>query len=220
MHNDGCVVLLSGGQDSTTVLHEVKTCFMRVEALVVDYGQRHSRAIGAARAVAAHAGVFLHEARMKLPDLSSALTDGHTGGPRAGSWSSMVQRCTNFGHISFDQYGGAGITVCDAWLGRGGFARFFKHMGARPEGMTLDRVDRAKGYAPGNTRWATVKEQNVNRDTGRLVRTHPETGESKGTAEWARLCGISVGAMRVRLARGEKNGWPLARALTEKGTKR
>lgn len=144
-------------------------------------------------------------------------------GKRTGtyrSWDAMVQRCTNFGHVGFAAYGGAGITVCDRWLGRGGFERFVEDVGARPPRMTLERKDGRLGYFKENVRWATPREQNVNRDTGRVVRTHPETGVSKSTYEWARACGISDGAMRMRISLGEARGWPLARALTEKGHRR
>lgn len=36
--------------------------------------------------------------------------------------------------------------------------------GPRPPGKTLDRLDGSKGYEPGSCRWATVRQQNKNRN--------------------------------------------------------
>ncbi|MFZ9272917.1 MAG: HNH endonuclease [Ilumatobacteraceae bacterium] len=36
-------------------------------------------------------------------------------------------------------------------------------IGIRPEGMTLDRIDPLGHYEPGNVRWATMSQQNLNR---------------------------------------------------------
>jgi 7-cyano-7-deazaguanine synthase len=51
------LVVLSGGQDSTTCLYWALSRFSPVHALVVNYGQRHSRELDAASVVAARAGV-------------------------------------------------------------------------------------------------------------------------------------------------------------------
>ena len=51
------IVLLSGGLDSATLLAKLVAENRRVLALGVNYGQRHSREIEAAHAIAAHYGV-------------------------------------------------------------------------------------------------------------------------------------------------------------------
>ena len=48
-----CVVLFSGGQDSTTCLYLARVLFDEVVAVSVAYGQRHAAELGAAREVAA-----------------------------------------------------------------------------------------------------------------------------------------------------------------------
>ena len=43
MHNNQCVVLFSGGMDSTVVLHHAAENFDTVHAISIDYNQRHRR---------------------------------------------------------------------------------------------------------------------------------------------------------------------------------
>lgn len=90
--------------------------------------------------------------------------------PTYRSWNAMLARCSNPNQIGFSRYGARGITVCDIWRGDRGFETFLAFMGERPEGLTLDRIDNDRGYAPANCRWATPTEQARNRRDSWITR--------------------------------------------------
>ena len=90
-------------------------------------------------------------------------THGDWGDPLYWTWHNMNQRCHRPKHPSWPRYGGRGIVVCEEWRYPHGYAAFREHVGERPPGLTLDRIDNADGYKPGNVRWATRAEQQKNR---------------------------------------------------------
>lgn len=85
-------------------------------------------------------------------------------------WCSMNARCHNPSHPAHAHYKSKGITVCERWRGKGsGFQNFAADMGECPVGLTLDRIDNSNGYDPLNCRWATWKEQAMNRSKRKAV---------------------------------------------------
>lgn len=83
--------------------------------------------------------------------------------PEYHAWASMKDRCINPKSGSWKNYGGRGIVVCPQW--RESFESFIQDVGRRPSDLhSLDRFPNNNGnYEPGNVRWATRKQQRVNK---------------------------------------------------------
>lgn len=123
-------------------------------------------------------------------------------------WSGMLTRCNCPTQPSYPRYGGRGISVCERWSGRDGFAHFRVDMGLRPSPRhSLDRIDNDGNYESGNCRWATASEQAMNRRTAHIIEAN---GVRRHIGEWANELGVSVTTIYGRLRRG----WSPALAVT------
>ena len=118
----------------------------------------------------------------------------------------MIERCRRATNRLYHRYGGRGIVVCERWLAS--FWNFLADMGGCPPGHTLDRKDNDGNYEPGNCRWATTKEQAVNKCVTRFLTFR---GETLPTSVWAERLGIPRGVLYYRVG---KRSWPVERALT------
>lgn len=94
------------------------------------------------------------------------------GASKRGQWTityysyvNMKARCLYPSMETYKYYGALGVTVCERWKGKGGFANFLADVGERPtREHTIDRWPNKEGnYEPGNCRWATKKQQAQNR---------------------------------------------------------
>lgn len=86
-----------------------------------------------------------------------------TGTPEYDAYNSAKERCLVPTRKGYKDYGGRGIKFLFT-----SFEQFFKEIGPRPKGKTLDRKDNDGNYEPGNVRWATLKEQMNNTRRKRL----------------------------------------------------
>jgi hypothetical protein len=122
------------------------------------------------------------------------------------------RRCHNPRDKNYADYGGRGITVCVQWRKPDGFERFLAHIGPKPAGGgTLDRIDNARGYEPGNVRWASWVEQANNRRSSRHITWQ---GETRTAAEWGR----ELGLRRQDVIKRANRGVPLDPAANDNDT--
>jgi len=113
-------------------------------------------------------------------------------------WSHMVDRCTNrFAH-NYRWYGGAGVTVCSAWLES--FTTFAGDVGERPSKKhTLDRFPNKHGnYEPGNVRWATRYQQANNAKSNIMFTIGDDTHTLK---QWSRVYGVNYKSLHYHVVR-------------------
>ena len=81
------------------------------------------------------------------------------------SWAAMRNRCSNKNYVSYRLYGGRGVSICKEW---DSFEGFYRDMGDRPHGTSLDRADTNGNYEPGNCRWITHAAQCHNKRNNKL----------------------------------------------------
>lgn len=120
--------------------------------------------------------------------------------PLYSTWAGMLDRIRKGKNGTKKCY--VGIDVYEPWAKRA--VKIGAHEWSFPEGLSnfaeyievnlgpcngrsLDRIDSTKGYVPGNLRWATLLEQNHNRNNG---------WQAKPRADG-----------RLRWAHPHKNGW-------------
>lgn len=123
------------------------------------------------------------------------------------SWAHMKERCHNPTCHDYRNWGGRGITVCDAWKNDFlAFKEWALSNGYR-EGLTIDRINNDGNYEPSNCRWATRREQSNNR---RGLHYITYKGETKTISEWSRVTGIAMTTLYMRLT---KYGWSIEKTI-------
>lgn len=121
------------------------------------------------------------------------------------AWLGMRARCRPGNTWESKNYADRGIKVCCRW--QNSFKNFYADMGDPPPGHTLDRKKNAKGYSPGNCRWATLFEQANNKRTNALLTLR---GRQQPVAAWCKEFEVPLSRVTSRLWRG----WTLEEALT------
>lgn len=121
---------------------------------------------------------------------------GSKHSPEYNTWLGMIQRCHNPNNKYYGNYGGRGIVVCERWRK---FVNFLDDMQCKPSPKhSIDRIDNNGNYEPGNCRWATRREQNLNRRNTIFVAIG---GVAKTIPEWCEYYDITQRMVRSRMYR-------------------
>lgn len=112
---------------------------------------------------------------------------GMHGTPEYKSWAEMWARTTNPNHKKYAGY--KDRAPPEEWKD---FRVFYAALGPKPAGYTLERINNALPYGPGNCKWASKAEQAKN--TSRVRRFQYE-GKNYTLAELTRYFGLTHGAM-------------------------
>ena len=88
-------------------------------------------------------------------------------------WISMIQRITNENHKFYKNYGGRGIIICEEWDQSAKVFIEWALSNGWKKGLHFDREDNDGNYEPGNCRFVTRYESNLNR---RLIRSDNTSG--------------------------------------------
>ena len=121
-------------------------------------------------------------------------------------WRGMLGRCNNSKSTSYKNYGGRGITVCEAWSNDFTAFQNWAFSNGYQDDLSIDRIDVNGNYSPENCRWATATEQARNNRRNRHITIN---GETKVYAEWCEQKGIRMSVVEKRL----KKGWSIEEAL-------
>ena len=131
----------------------------------------------------------------------------------------LKQRCYNPKSTFYKNYGGRGITVCDEWLnsemydGRStkGWIAFknWALSNGYADNLTIDRIDNSKGYCPENCHWVTMRTQQNNRRSNRLI---TYKGKTQSLASWCRELNLNYGTIKCRIRRN----WTIEKAFETK----
>ena len=126
-------------------------------------------------------------------------------------WKGMRERCNNPNSVSYVNYGGRGIKVCDEWNDFGVFYEWSMQNGwDESSNLSIDRIDVNDGYHPNNCKFSTRKQQANNTRRNHMIAFN---GETHTIAEWADITGISAGRIWSRLFISK---WSVDDALTLK----
>lgn len=111
-------------------------------------------------------------------------------------WCGMKSRCYNKNDSHYSRWGGRGIQICSEWLLDFNNFKHWAESNGYKAGLTIDRIDNNGNYCPENCRWATVKEQNNNQRTNRLI---TYSGKTLNLKQWSVELGINYGTLHSRL---------------------
>ena len=124
------------------------------------------------------------------------------------AWCKMRSRCYDPKDKDFKNYGGRGVTVCQAW--RESFRKFLEDVGPKPAKdrlIWLGRIDTQGNYEPENVAWVKHQRQISHR---RYCHRIPCGDKTLTVSEAERVLGLPKEVLRNRLFQYQM---PLERAV-------
>lgn len=119
-------------------------------------------------------------------------------------WADLRRRCRAGGNRG--RYWDRGIELHSAWADD--FDTFRHDVGVAPASRArLDRVDRRRGYVPGNVHWATAPASPASRLNAHIIAVN---GRLMTLAEMARVASLRPATLGWRI----NAGWTVERALS------
>lgn len=114
-------------------------------------------------------------------------------------WRRMIYRCYAKSGPRYAEWGGRGIRVDDLFLEN--FYAFVDEIGPRPTpAHSIDRIDNAGNYAPGNIRWSLPREQTLNSSQVVMLTYN---GKTQCLKDWADELGFSYKCITKRWQSGK-----------------
>jgi hypothetical protein len=132
--------------------------------------------------------------QVKKANKTHGETMGRTRTRTYNSWRSMWQRCTDANHKSYSYY--KDKTPVDRWKS---FECFMEDMGERPLNTSIERIDNSKSYSPDNCKWASISEQQQNRDTNIFLEID---GKKVCLKEACRIKNVKYSRAKARVSHG------------------
>jgi hypothetical protein len=112
-------------------------------------------------------------------------------------WHNIMRRCYDPKNLAYKNYGGRGIKVCKRWHS---FELFYKDMGEKPKGKSIERKNNNGNYSPSNCKWETKLIQANNTRKNIYI---TKDGITLTISQWAKKLNIPAGRIYAR----KKLGW-------------
>lgn len=127
-------------------------------------------------------------------------------------WKGMRNRCYNPKAHEYDNYGGRGIRICEAWHNFEVFRDWALQNGYSKD-LTIERKDSSGMYEPSNCIWIPLPDQGKNTSRIRYIEYG---GKTMSLADWSKELGGGPNLVTTRLQRG----WSEEAAVTTPPKKR
>lgn len=121
-------------------------------------------------------------------------------------WKGIKNRCGNPNAEDYQHYGGRGITVCPEWDTNYETFRDWALANGYQAGLTIERNNVNGNYCPENCRWATRREQALNKTNNHLLTYE---GITMPLTKWAEKIGLPADVLFKR----KRQGWSDAKTI-------